>query len=142
MWRSKKLIVGAVLVAVVLLGSMGGIALAQTENGEDSQPASKYGALLDRVCEIYEENTGVAINPEALKDAFTQVQDEVRTEALENRLQSLVDQGKMTRDEADQYLEWQQSKPDVPAGIGFRGHGKFHGMRGMRGFGGPCAPAE
>ena len=144
MWRSKKLIIVAVLTAMMLTGSIGGVALA-ADNGDDSEPEAKYEALLDRVCEIYQENTGVTIDQEALKDAFAQAQSEMQNEALETWLQSLVEQGKITQEQADDYLEWWQVRPDVPAEFVFGSRGGFHGMggpRGMRGSGWPCAPTE
>ena len=125
-----------VLVPAVLAGSIGGVAFAQTGSEDTTQPEARHEALLDRVSAIYQENTGVAIDSEALRDAFAQAQSEMRAEALQNHLQSLVDEGTITEEEADQYLEWWQSKPDVPVGFGLRGPGGFRGM------GGPCAPAE
>ena len=68
MWRKKRFIIPGIIAAVVA-ASLGGVAFAQSESGDDGQP----GAVLDRVCEIYEENTGVAIDSEALRDAFAQV---------------------------------------------------------------------
>ena len=120
MRRSRKLIVVAVLAAVVLVGSIGGIALA---NGDDSEPQARFGQSLDRVCEIYQEKTGVAIDQEALRDAFAQARNEVRTEAMQNRLESMVEEGTITQEQADEFLQWQQARPDVPSGFGFRGHG-------------------
>jgi hypothetical protein len=139
MWRSKKLIVGVVLAAVLLFGSLGGVVLA-ADNGDDSQPGALFGALWDKVCAIYEEKTGDTLDQEALKDSFVQARSEMRAEALQNRLQSLVNEGQITQEQADEYLEWQQSRPDVPVQFGFRGHGGFRGMGGMRGFGAPCVP--
>jgi len=139
MWRSKKFIVVAVLAAVILSGTIGGVVLAT--NGDEIEPE----ALLDRVCEIYQENTGVAIDQEALKDAFAQAQSEMQIEALETRLQSLVEEGEITQAQADEYLDWWQAKPDVSFGFGFGGRGGFRGMggpRGMHSFGWPCAPTE
>jgi len=137
MWRSKKFMIVALLTTVVLAGSIGGVALAQTENGDDCQPEARHSALLERVCEIYEENTGEAVNPQELQEAFAQAQSEIRDTALDNRLQHMVGQGRITQDEADQYKRWQDSKPDVPARFG------FHGLRGRpQHWGGPCAPAE
>ena len=133
MWRSKKLIVGVVLAAALLFGSLGGVALA-ADNEDDSQPGALFGALWDKVCAIYEEKTGDTLDQEALKDSFVQARSEMRAEALQNRLQSLVDEGQITQEQADEYLEWQQSRPDVPVQFGFRG------MGGMRGFGAPCIP--
>ena len=139
MWRSKKFIIVAVLAAVILVGSIGGFALAQTENGDDSQPET----LLDRVVEILSVDEGVNITSDQLRDAFTQAQSEMRVAAMENRLQSLVDQGKIEQSEADQYLEWWDSRPeDLPMKFGGRMHGSFRGMGGPRGYGGLCVPTE
>jgi len=132
MWRRKKFLLVGLLAAVLLIGSIGGVALAQTENGDDSQPKT----LLARVAEI------LGIDQQKVEDAFAQAQSEMQTEALQNRLQNLVDQGEITQGEADQYLEWQQSRPDVPVRLGFRGHGGFRGMVGPYGWGGRCVPTE
>jgi hypothetical protein len=143
MWRSKKFIVIALLASAILVGGIGGMVLA-ADNGEEanSQSESKYGALLDRVCEIYQEKTGSSIDQEVLKDAFSQAQGDMQIEALQNRLQKLVDQGKITQEEADQYQAWQQSKPDAPVGFGPHRLGRFHGMGGPRSWFGRCAPNE
>ena len=132
MRRSKKFVIVMVVAAVVVVGSITGVVLAQ--NGADSQAEAVVGPLWERVCDIYKVNTGDDIDPEALRDAFAQAQREMRAEALQNRLQKLVDEGKIAQDEADKYLEWWQSKPDVPIRFG------FHGRVGLRGWGGPCAP--
>ena len=162
MWRSRKFIVVALLAAVLVAGSIGGIALAQ-DNGDGSQPKT----LLARVAEK------LGIDQQELEDAFAEAQTEMRDEALDTRLQKLVDEGRITSDEATAYKEWlqaapdmepfrqqlreweqnrpgmppelkewQDAKPDVPFAFGFKGRGGFRGMGGMRGFGGPHAPAE
>ena len=132
MWRSKKLIIAAVLAAVMLAGGIGGVVLA-TDNGDDSEPDAKYEALLNRVGEIYQQNTGVALDQEALKDAFAQAQSEMQAEALETWIQSLVEEGKITQEQADEDLAWWQAKPDGTFGFGFG----FGGRGGFRGMGGP-----
>ena len=134
MWRSKKSIIAVALATVVLVGVVGGTVLAQNGNEGENQPQAQHTALLDRVCTIYEENTGNTIDSQQLKDAFAQAQGEMREEAMQNRLQYLIDQGTITQDEANQYKEWLESRPDVPVGPGFKGRG------GFRGFGGPCVP--
>ncbi len=163
MWRSKKLVVGAVLAAVILVGTIGGAVLAADDGGDnDSQPKT----LLDRAAEIL-VGEGVNITSEQLKDALTQAQSEMRDEALDSYLQKLVDEGKIDLDQAAAYKEWlqarpdmepfrqrlkewqqarpgvppeleewQEARPDVPIRFGFRGH------RGFRGMGGPCAPIQ
>ena len=144
MWRSKKFIIVAVLAAVMLVGTISGVVVA-TDNGDDNEPEAKHEALLDRVYEIYQENTGVAIDREALKDAFAQAQSEMQAEALETWLQSLVEEGRITQGQADEYLDWWQAKPDVTFGFGLGGRGGFRGMggpRGMHSFGWPHVPTE
>jgi len=139
MRRTKKLIIIAVLAAVVLVGSIGGVALAQTGD-EDNSSQTQQEALLVKVCEIYEENTGTAIDAQALKEAFVQAQDEVRTEALDSHLQKLVEEGKITQEQADQYKEWLESRPDVPVALEMPSAGMHRSFDGSRGFGPPSLP--
>jgi len=147
MWRSKKLIIGVVLAAALLFGSLGGVALA-ADNEDDSQPGAFFGALWDKVCAIYEEKTGDTLDQEALKEAFAGAHSELRLEAMQNRIQSMVEEGKITQEQADEYLNWQKAMPEIADGFGFRGHIGFHGMGGLRGIGGmhgfgaPCAATE
>jgi len=133
MWRSKKFLLVTVLAVVALVGSIGGVALAQSGNGDTDQPVAQHQAMLDKVCAIYEENTGTAINSEELQQAFEQARSEIQDEARNNFLQGLVDEGKITQEEADQYKAWLESKPevDVPLAPGLPGLGMH------RGFGGP-----
>lgn len=132
MWKSKKFILIVVSVALVLAGSITGVALAQTETSDDSQTTT----IFDRVTDILVAE-GVNVTSDQLKDAFAQAQSDVRDEVRQDRLQSLVEEGKLTQEEADQYLEWWQAKSDVPAGFQFGpggmmgGFGGMHGMRGM-----------
>jgi polyhydroxyalkanoate synthesis regulator phasin len=95
-------------------------------NEDQSQVTNRHQVLLDRACAIYEVDTGVVINSEQLKDALNQAQSELRDEALVNLLEKLVDVGKMTQGEADQYLQWWQSRPDIKLplpGLGRHGPG-------------------
>jgi hypothetical protein len=115
--RKHKWFVPAVVVSVLLVGGIvGGVVAASdtsSNTGEQSQGADRYQTLLDKACAIYEEKTGVAIDSEQLKDALDDAREEMQCEALESWLQDLVDNGKITQEEADQYLEWWQSRPDV-----------------------------
>ncbi len=140
MWRSKKMIISLVLASVLLLGSLGGIALA-ADDEEDSQPRAFLGTLWEKVSVLYEQKTGDTLNQDALKEALVEAQAEMRTEALQAHLQSLVEQEQITQEEADQYLEWWQTRPaDIPFGPGLNRHHGFHGMRGCGGMFGP--PSE
>ena len=167
MWRSKKFIVGAVLVTVLLFGSLGGVALA--DDGDGGPPA-KLGDFINNVINNYEKGTGDEIEyPEALKQAFTDARvdmckdrAEMRAAAMGNGPQNLTDEQKdalqewldarpeiengpqnLTDKQKEALQEWWDSRPeDMPLGPGSRGPGGFHGMGGMRGFFGPCALAE
>ena len=117
MWK-RKWFIPVVVVSVLLIGGVvGGVAVAQSDsptNTEDqSQVADRFQAFLDKVCAIYEEKTGVAIDSGQLIEALKQARSEMRDEAIENWLQNLVSKGEITQEEADQYLEWWQSRPDV-----------------------------
>ena len=118
MRRSKKFIMVTALAAVVLVGSITGAVLAY--NGNGNEPGALLGALRDRVAEIYQQKTGDTLDQEALQEAFATARAEMREEAMKNRLQYQVEQGKITQDEANQYTEWCESKPDVPLRFGFR----------------------
>ena len=142
------MVLTVLLATVVLAGSIGGVALA-SEGEDDCSPVARFGNLIDRVCDIYDGNpeTTGDINRDALKSAFTDAQSEmhpegmwnrgeVDPEAMQNRLQSLYDEGEITE---EQYLRMQErleSMPDNMPAFGFRGHGMF------RNFDGLCAPAE
>jgi hypothetical protein len=144
--RKHKWFIPVVLSIVLMGGIVGGVLVAADDSAsnvdQQSQPSGRYQALLDRACAIYQENTGVAIDSEELKDALDQAQDELQQEALESRLQNLVNEDKMTQEEADQYLEWWQSRPDIKLPLpGLGGPGPRAGMMWGRGFGawgGPC----
>ena len=128
--RKRKWFIPVVLSIVLIGGIAGGVMVAADDSSsnvdQQSQPSDRYRALLDRACTIYEEKMGVAIDSEQLKDALDQAQGELRDEALVSRLQNLVEDGKMTQEEANQYLEWWQSRPDIEVplpGLGGPGPG-------------------
>jgi uncharacterized membrane protein len=147
--KKRKWFIPVVVVSVLLIGGItGGVVAANnsssnTTGGNQTQAADQYQALLDRVCAIYEENTGVAIDSEQLKAALEQARSEMQDEALKSWLQDLVDNGKITQQEADQYLQWWQSRPNIELplpGLGGRGHeGGMMWGRWFQSRGGPCS---
>ncbi|GAI74775.1 unnamed protein product, partial [marine sediment metagenome] len=119
-----------VLAAVLAIVSIGGVVLAQ-ENEEDS-PAAKFGEFMERICEIYEDNTGTAIDSEELQKAFTQAQSEMQAAAMEARLAKMVENGVIDETQAQELKDWWESRPeDLPFGPGLMAPG------GERPFGGP-----
>jgi hypothetical protein len=119
------------------IGDIAGEVIAAADDSssiteDQSQPSDRYHVLLDRACAIYEGETGVAIDSEQLEDALKEAQSELRDEALQNLLENLVDEGKITQEEADQYLEWWQSRPDLELplpGLGRCGFQTWDGPR-------------
>ena len=99
-----------------------GVMIASTNSSSDietqAQAAARHQALLDRAIAIYQENTGVAIDPEQFKDALAQAQTELKGEPLEAHVQNLVDEGRITQEEADSFLEWWQARPEGLPGLG------------------------
>jgi len=104
MWKTKKFIIAAVLVAVVLVGGTAGIALAQ---GPEDNDGPGHG-LMARVAEI------LGISQQDLEHAFKQAASEQREAAIDARFDKLVADGKITQQEADALKAWQAAKPDVP----------------------------
>ena len=143
MWRSKKFIIVAVIAAVVLVGSIGGVVLA---NGDENQPKAQFGEFIDKVCEIYEENTGDIIDADELQKAIAETQSEMQAAAIEARLAKMVENGVIDETQAQELQEWLESRPeDLPFGPGLCGHGMHRGFGGPGGFGGwfePPTPPE
>jgi hypothetical protein len=115
MWRSKKFIIIAVLTVLVLGLTLGGVAMAQADD-EDTSPSqtANVTSFLDKVAEIYQQNTGVTIDREELQKAFTEARQAIKDEALDNFLQKLVTDGKITQEQADQFKTWSDSRPTFP----------------------------
>ena len=126
MWFRKKVIIIPVLVALVLVGTIAGIALAQ-----DESDSSSGNTLLAKVASI------LGIDQTTLEDAFAQAQKEMREEAMTNYLQEMVSEGKITQEEADQYETWWDARPNAldKLGPGFEfggcGRGFHHGGGGL-----------
>ncbi len=125
MWFRRKIILIPLGVAVLLAGSIAGIAFAQDST------SSSGNSLFARVATI------LGIDQTKLENAFTQAQKEMRDEALTDYLDKLVEEGNITQAQADQYRSWWDSKPDaldkLAPGFGFGGRGGGFGPGcGMR----------
>jgi hypothetical protein len=137
--RKRKWLIPTVLSIVLVGGIAGGVMVAADDSSgtvdQQSQLADRHEELLDRACGIYQENTGTTIDSEQFKAALEQAQGELQEEALESRVQDLVDNGMLTQEEADQYLEWWQSRPDIQVLLpGLGGFGHRGGMMRGQGF--------
>jgi len=142
MWSTKKFIIAMVVAAVLAIVSVGGVVLAQDNGDEDgTQPEAQHAALLERICEIYEDNTGTAINAEELQNAFAEAQSEMRAAAMEARLAKMVENGVLDETKAQELQEWLEAMPeDLPFRPGLGGHCMHRGFGGPGGFGPPPPP--
>jgi hypothetical protein len=140
MLHKKKWITIIVLAAtlVILLGVVGGIAYAATgaTATANTTAGDPFKTLYAKVAAI------LGIDQTKFEAAFTQAQNQMHNEELTGRLKSMVDQGAITQAQADAYLKWWQSKPDVASQIGFGGGpGMPGGPQGMQRPGGIAPPA-
>ena len=122
-------IVVSVLAAVLSVGAIMGTALAQTDDsdGGGSSSVSRFVEVLADKLDIGEEELQSAIDEtrEELREEF-----EAAAEAkLIAKLDEMVAAGKLTQEQADEYLSWYRDRPD-----GVKGFGAARG-RGFSGWG-------
>ena len=115
-WVVIGLVVGLLAMAVTT-----GAVLSYTGDGD-----SPYGTFASRVAAI------LGVDQAQVQDALDQAAREIQDEAIQNKLNRLVESGRLTQEQADEYLEWYLARPE--SGL----HGRFlPGLRGWGFFGGP-----
>ena len=131
----KRWFIVSLLTAMFALGVVGGAVLAQEAPQEPDGKASKHGVVA-RLAEKLGLNEGV------VKTALSEVRQEIQNERMQRKVSVLVDKGILTQTQADEYIQWLESKPEFLAEgsrmRGFRGLGSHRGkFRGKKGFFGP-----
>ena len=137
MKKGKKIALIALMVVIAIAGTIGGVVMAQSDD-EDTTTTQETARLayLERVCEIYYENTGVTIEASELQEALCQTVEEYREQARNQYLQRLVDEGIITEEQLNEWQEWLADMPDMPDNLtGKIGMGIEHGKRFALGFG-------
>jgi len=135
MWKRKKFIIPMV-AAITLAGVLAGGAFAQ----EDENSPSPGNTFIERLSDK------LGIQQDELEQALTEVMSEMREDAMNNHLERLVAEGRLSEEEAEQFLEWWQDRPDIVLG-GFGAKfggcgGKFGAMSGPCGSLGPGVPGN
>jgi low affinity Fe/Cu permease len=134
----KRWVLVSAIVAMIAVGVVTtGVILAQETDAGDS-PMSSFTSRVARILNLDEAQ---------VQDAIDQALREMKDESVRHKLDRLVEQERITQEQADEYFEWYQSRPDNFPGFGERkwefgrdGHG--HGFRGFRFFSGaPQTPA-
>ena len=123
--RKLRIIIPLVIAVVAVATISFNIALAQGNEGDDSN-ASK---LAITVAEI------LGLDAAVVDDAIKQARRELRDEAVQNNLNALVEKGRLTQEQADEYLNWIQSKPEGIPAIGKQSFGKMGHHKGWKGHG-------
>ena len=130
--RKKYWFIGLVALMAAVIGLGSATVLAQESDGE----TSRLG-LIARVANI------LGLQEQQVQDAFDLAQQELRDEQFEEmvgqRLDALVESGRITQEQADELREWYAERPDSfwLAGSSARGgkDGRDHGSKfGGRGF--------
>ena len=113
----KQWMVVGVVVGVFAVTALGGVALAQTPTPEAQATvpptASAHKSYTARLAEE------LGVSEQALTDAMKSVRREAQNERAVQLLDRLVAAGKITREQADEYLAWWTSRPEsLPIGLG------------------------
>lgn len=126
--RRRWLLVPLFLV-VAVVAVAGGTVLAQEEPADESTPQTTFISRLA---------ANLGLDEATVQDAVQQTVRETRDEHMKQRLDTLVEAGRLTQGEADEIYTWFQDRPDTLLGHGpqsFKGprHGHFGGrMMGPR----------
>jgi hypothetical protein len=136
--KSKLALIG--LAAVLGLAALGfGIntaLVAASDNATDDDSTTAVVSTSDNETSQYDTFVSrladkLGLDEETVATAIKEVRQEMRDEALAERLQEAVDEGTITQDEADQILAWMKSRPDALdelGGLGLRLEGGGPGM--------------
>jgi len=106
MSKKLKVLISAMVVALLLTVGATATVMAEGETETTPPPEASENALLARVADI------LGIDEEDLIDAFEQAQQEMCEEVFINRLNQAVEEGLITREQADEIREWRGQRPD------------------------------
>lgn len=116
MKKHKKLLIIGIIAVAVIGATLGAVAFAQADDQPGaalvlSKSSTNVTAFMDKVAAIYQQNTGNALDTTALQNAFNEANKQIARENLEAKLQALVDAGKITAQQKQDYLTWLDSRP-------------------------------
>ena len=132
----KRLIVGVAAAALLAVGLVGGVVVAQ-EGEESDTDDSESKSLFERMAEVLNVD---GVDAEDIESAYNQAKQDIQTEKLSAYLDKLVEDEVIDQDTADEYLEWYEDRPEgLPnfgskRGFGGRGFSSFHKGGGKNGW--------
>ena len=135
--RRKRVLVPA-LAALLLTATIAGTAFAQGESDDDSSSVSRFAEILAEKLGIDEDQVQTAV--EETKAELQAERKAAREQQLRDKLAAMVEEGSITQEQADEYLDWYLDPPELASGKfgkkfasgrghhrskgGFRGHGR------------------
>ena len=124
----KRWVVIPVVVLALTVALVGGVLLAEGtgDDGSGGSDVSDEGnkGFAARVAEI------LGMEEDTVADAVKQAKQEMYEEKLQAKLDALVESGRITQEEADEYKEWVDSRPEGIERLRGKGFGRHHGFRG------------
>ena len=120
--NKRRWLYAFLLTGLLVIGITGGAVLAHGGGENGDSPVKSFAS---RVAGI------LGLDESQVQDAFKQARAEMQDEALQAKLDKMVEKGRLTQEEADEYKEWYDSRPDtLTPGFGGR---KFHFGQGFGG---------
>ena len=104
----KKIILG-VVIAMVVLGTVGGLVAANTDTTTTTTTVPVNENPQETLLEKVAAKLGVTVDD--ITTAFQEARTELQQERLDDYLAKLVADGKITQEQADAYKTWLNSRP-------------------------------
>jgi hypothetical protein len=124
--RKLALIGTAVVLGLAILGFGIGTAVVSASDTTDNE-TTQFDTFVSKVADK------LGLDEDTVATAMKEARQEMMDEALAERLQEAVDDGRITQEQADQISEWMKSRPEALDEIGGFGPGFEGGGRMMRG---------
>ena len=134
---NKKVKIIAIMLGIIILISsiVGGVVFAQDSDSSSDTSTTTTTIVSRQDTFLSALAAKLNISIDQLKTYIKEAQNETQSQYMRDKIDALVAAGKITQDEADQYLEWWNSKPDFASNsdFGFRfGSGCRMGITGNR----------
>ncbi len=129
--RRKRVLIPA-LAALLLTGAIAGTAFAHSGSSDDDSTVSRFVEVLASKLGIGEEELQTALDE--TKAELQAERKAAREQQLRDKLAAMVEEGKITQEQADEYLDWYLDPPELAQGkfdkkSGF-GRGHHRGKKG------------
>lgn len=112
----------ALIVVSVFAVTVTSLGIARAQDNEPKK--SQVSELTVKVARI------LGLDVQEVENAISQAREELRNEAARKNLDALVEKGRLTQDQADEYLDWIQARPEIMPEIGNNHFGRMRLHKG------------